>query len=170
MPFRFHKSLKILPGIRINFSKSGIGTSFGKAPYTYSIGPRGTRKTASIPGTGVSFVDQSRSGRKTSSGCCLTSIFGAIFTVIAALVTGFFNLLVWLTKLLVKISVEIYKFATATPQRSLASFSFVGLVLIFGLGTLSVNFVVNALKPTATPTFTLFQLLPRPARQYRLLL
>jgi uncharacterized protein DUF4236 len=29
MGFRFHRSLKILPGIRLNFGKRGISTSIG---------------------------------------------------------------------------------------------------------------------------------------------
>lgn len=59
MPSRFHRSFSLIPGIRINLSKSGLGASFGPRGLKYSIGPRGTRKTASIPGTGLSFIEQS---------------------------------------------------------------------------------------------------------------
>ena len=54
MSFRFRKSVKIAPGIRINLSKSGISTSIGKRGATVNISKRGTRVTAGIPGTGIS--------------------------------------------------------------------------------------------------------------------
>jgi len=68
MPFRFHKSIKILPGIRVNLSQSGVGFSEGIGPVHISEGPRGTRETASIPGTGLSFYEQQT--RKKKKGCC----------------------------------------------------------------------------------------------------
>lgn len=64
MPVRFHRSIKLLPGMRLNLSKSGLGASFGPRGLKYSVGPRGTRKTASIIGTGLSFIDQSGNSRK----------------------------------------------------------------------------------------------------------
>lgn len=54
MSFRFRKSVKIAPGIRVNFSKSGISTSIGKRGAIVNISKRGTRVTAGIPGTGIS--------------------------------------------------------------------------------------------------------------------
>ena len=38
--FRFRKSFKVAPGVRVNLSKSGIGTSFGVRGARYSVGPR----------------------------------------------------------------------------------------------------------------------------------
>lgn len=58
MGFRFHRSAKIFPGIRLNFSKSGLGLSFGVKGYRVSIGPAGIRRTVSLPGTGISHIDQ----------------------------------------------------------------------------------------------------------------
>ncbi len=54
MAWRFRKSFKLLPGVRVNVSKSGISTSIGAAPFTLNIGPRGAHATASLPGTGFS--------------------------------------------------------------------------------------------------------------------
>jgi hypothetical protein len=54
MSWRFRKSFKVLPGVRLNVSKSGITTSIGGAPFTINIGSRGVQGTASIPGTGAS--------------------------------------------------------------------------------------------------------------------
>lgn len=62
MGFRFRKSINAGP-LRFNFSKSGIGYSVGTKGlrYTKKAGG-GTRTTASIPGTGISYVKDS--GRK----------------------------------------------------------------------------------------------------------
>lgn len=68
MGFRFRKSVKAGP-FRINFSKSGIGYSFGGKGFrvTKKAGG-GTRTTASIPGTGISYVKDHGSGKKKASG------------------------------------------------------------------------------------------------------
>lgn len=55
MGFRFRKSFKILPGVRINLGKKGISTSIGPKGAKINIGPNGTRFTTSIPGTGISY-------------------------------------------------------------------------------------------------------------------
>lgn len=61
MGFRFRKSIN-LGGARINISKSGIGGSVGGKGYrvTKKAGG-GTRTTASIPGTGISYQKDSSS-------------------------------------------------------------------------------------------------------------
>lgn len=55
MGFRFRKSKKILPGVRLNFSKSGVGVRVGGKHAGISVGSKGTRMSASIPGTGISY-------------------------------------------------------------------------------------------------------------------
>lgn len=59
MGFRFRKSLRIAPGIRINLSKSGISTSLGGAGASINLSSRGTRHTVGLPGTGLSFSSMS---------------------------------------------------------------------------------------------------------------
>lgn len=51
---RFQKRIKILPGVRINLSKSGISTSLGRPGATVNIGAKGSKFTGGIPGTGLS--------------------------------------------------------------------------------------------------------------------
>lgn len=51
---RFYRSVKICKGVRLNFSKSGVGMSIGPKGAKISIGPRGTYLNTSIPGTGLS--------------------------------------------------------------------------------------------------------------------
>ena len=55
MGFRFRKSVKILPGVKLNLSKAGISTSVGKRGATVNFSKRGTRATVGIPGTGISY-------------------------------------------------------------------------------------------------------------------
>ena len=66
MGWRFRKSIDVFGLFRINFSKSGIGFSYGVPGYRVTKMANGrTRKTVSIPGTGVSHV--SESGKKKST-------------------------------------------------------------------------------------------------------
>lgn len=52
---RFRKSVKIMPGVRLNLSKSGVSTSIGGRGATVNVGKRGIRSTLSVPGTGLSW-------------------------------------------------------------------------------------------------------------------
>lgn len=55
MGWRFRKSFTVIPGLRLNLSKSGLSVSIGSAPFTLNVGPRGLMGTSSIPGTGISY-------------------------------------------------------------------------------------------------------------------
>jgi len=56
--FRFRKSFRIFPGIRINLSKTGIGASVGFKGFRLTKRADGkVQRTISLPGTGISFVD-----------------------------------------------------------------------------------------------------------------
>lgn len=53
MAWSFKRRIKIAPGVNINFSKSGIGTSIGPKGAKVSFGPKGTYLHTGIPGTGI---------------------------------------------------------------------------------------------------------------------
>lgn len=54
MGWRFRKSIKIAPGIKINLGKKGISSvSFGGRGAHINVGKRGTNLTTGIPGTGL---------------------------------------------------------------------------------------------------------------------
>ena len=55
--FRFRRSVKIAPGVRLNFSKSGVSTSIGTRGAHVTLGHGKVRKTVGIPGTGVSYTE-----------------------------------------------------------------------------------------------------------------
>jgi Protein of unknown function (DUF4236) len=57
---RFRRTFKIVPGLRLNLSKSGVSTSVGRRGAWFTLGPRGTRATVGVPGTGLSYTEQSR--------------------------------------------------------------------------------------------------------------
>lgn len=68
MGFRVRKSINLGGGFRINLSKSGVGYSWGTKGYRVTKTARGTtRRTYSIPGTGISWVDETV-GRGRSKG------------------------------------------------------------------------------------------------------
>jgi hypothetical protein len=54
MSWRFRRSFKVIPGVRINLSKTGLSASIGGGPFTLNVGPRGVHGTASLPGSGIS--------------------------------------------------------------------------------------------------------------------
>jgi hypothetical protein len=62
MGFRFRRSIKILPGIRLNFGKRGVSTSIGVRGAHVTFGKAGTRTTVGLPGSGISYthLDKSR--------------------------------------------------------------------------------------------------------------
>jgi hypothetical protein len=54
MRFGFRKSIKILPGVRVNVGRSGFSTTIGGRGASVNIGKRGTFLNAGVPGTGLS--------------------------------------------------------------------------------------------------------------------
>jgi len=64
MGFRFPKRISILPGVRINLSKSGVSTSLGPRGADVNIGKDGVTANAGIPGTGLSYRQKVGSGGK----------------------------------------------------------------------------------------------------------
>ena len=66
MGFRMRKSIKLMPGVRMTFSKSGIGYSAGVKGYRVTKRADGrVQRTVSAPGTGLSHVS-SVGGRRPS--------------------------------------------------------------------------------------------------------
>jgi hypothetical protein len=55
MPWRFHRILKIIPGVRVNVGKGGVSTSVGPRGADINIGRHGVTTNAGLPGTGLSW-------------------------------------------------------------------------------------------------------------------
>jgi len=56
MGFRFRRSIRILPGIRLNIGKRGVSTSIGVRGAHVTIGHGKVRTTVGLPGTGLSYT------------------------------------------------------------------------------------------------------------------
>lgn len=55
MGFRFRKSIKVLPGIRVHLTSKGVSSiSVGNKGARVNINKKGTRTTVSLPDTGLS--------------------------------------------------------------------------------------------------------------------
>jgi hypothetical protein len=52
---RFRKTFSVLPGVKINVSKTGVSTSLGGNGATVNVGTRSRTVTLGIPGTGLSY-------------------------------------------------------------------------------------------------------------------
>lgn len=57
MGFRFRRSVRLLPGIRLNFGTRGVSTSVGGRGFTLNFSKRGVRSTVGLPGTGISYSE-----------------------------------------------------------------------------------------------------------------
>ena len=54
MGLRFRRSVKIMPGVKMNFSTSGPSLTVGPKGFTTTFGKRGKYRNVGIPGTGIS--------------------------------------------------------------------------------------------------------------------
>jgi len=67
MGFRVRKSIKIMPGVRMTISPSGVSTSFGVRGARVTRGANGRiTRTVGIPGTGISHTETIRPARSSS--------------------------------------------------------------------------------------------------------
>jgi hypothetical protein len=55
MGFRFRRILSIIPGLRVNLSKSGASLSIGRPGATVNLNEQGARLTVGVPGSGMSY-------------------------------------------------------------------------------------------------------------------
>ena len=92
--FRFRRSFRLFPGVRLNLSRSGVSTSIGRRGLWFTSGPRGTRETVGIPGTGISYTEQQslsqekeapQLGGRTIGRLLLWAVFLAVALVVLAL-------------------------------------------------------------------------------------
>ncbi len=86
---RFQKRIKLLPGISINLSKSGISTSIGPRGAKVTVGNGKRRATVGIPGTGLSHsVVESTSTHASNHSIVATLIIGALLVLATLLLAG----------------------------------------------------------------------------------
>jgi hypothetical protein len=56
MGLRFYRRVRILPGVRVNISRSGPSLTVGVRGAHVTVGKRGVTRTIGLPGTGVCTV------------------------------------------------------------------------------------------------------------------
>jgi hypothetical protein len=66
MGLRFRRSVKIMPGVRLNFSARGMSTTIGPRGASINVGSRGTFMNLGLPGTGLSYRSRLTSGDRDS--------------------------------------------------------------------------------------------------------
>ncbi|MBM7573024.1 DUF4236 domain-containing protein [Aquibacillus albus] len=64
MGFRFRKSIKVAPRVRMNVGTKGISTSIGSKGARVNVSKRGLSTGSSIPGTGISYNQRIGSRKK----------------------------------------------------------------------------------------------------------
>jgi hypothetical protein len=78
MGFRFRRSIKLAPGLRINLSKSGVSTSIGGRGATVNVRGDRVRETVGIPGSGMSYSQQQRAGGNGAGVLLLLAIIAVL--------------------------------------------------------------------------------------------
>jgi tetratricopeptide (TPR) repeat protein len=67
MGFRARKSIKVVPGVRLNLSKTGVGMSFGGGPARYSVHSSGRETVSARTGVPGVYYQKSVSGSGSAS-------------------------------------------------------------------------------------------------------
>lgn len=67
MAFRFRRTLRLFPGLRLNLGKKSASLSFGIKGLKHTVGTRGTRSTVGLPGSGLSYSTESRTHEEAPS-------------------------------------------------------------------------------------------------------
>jgi hypothetical protein len=58
MAFRFRRSIRLAPGLRLNVGKRGVSVSAGVRGASISVGRRGVYGNVGVPGTGLSLRER----------------------------------------------------------------------------------------------------------------
>lgn len=100
MPFRFRRTFKILPGVKINVSKSGMSVTVGPKGYHLTFGKQGIRQTIDFPGEGLSHTSllfkgdddkpKERRGADDDNGAVGCFPFGCLLFLLITAVAGYF--------------------------------------------------------------------------------
>jgi hypothetical protein len=86
MGLRFRRRISILPGVRLNVSRSGVSTSIGRRGLWVTYGRGGRRTTVGLPGSGLSYTTETKTGSavptRSRAGWWWVLIVGGILAVV----------------------------------------------------------------------------------------
>ncbi len=68
MGLRFQKRLQVFPGVRLNFSRSGVSATIGVQGASVTVGRDGVHANAGLPGSGLSYRKKITGWGKASAG------------------------------------------------------------------------------------------------------
>lgn len=91
MGFNFRKSVKIMPGVKLNITKKGISSvSVGKNGARVNVGKKGTKTTVGIPGSGLSYSSYTPRNKKSlNTGSQQLSQERTSFSAVNLVIIGF---------------------------------------------------------------------------------
>ena len=120
MGFRFKRSMKIAPGVRLNFGKKSSSISLGTRGARYTINSNGKRtKSVGSPGTGVSYTSTSGSNRgrrrnappstnKKTGSCMMTLLYLLAAIAILGIAVALLSL-IWIPAIILLIVIPFIK-------------------------------------------------------------
>ena len=135
MGLYWRRSTKILPGVRINWSKSGPSISIGPKGAKVNVGKRGTYVSGGIPGTGLYYRQKVGRGSKSNGSSaggfyteCTNKYFGfskqgCLVSIVASVILSLLISSNFITAALVTIIAGVFWFFiirinSATPQQN----------------------------------------------------
>jgi hypothetical protein len=86
MAFRFRRSVRIFPGVRINLTRRGASLSAGVKGAHMTVSDRGTRTTIGVPGSGAFYTDYTPHGERAPLGKGQSKGGGSMGPLITAVV------------------------------------------------------------------------------------
>jgi hypothetical protein len=85
MGIRFQKRIKVLPGVTVNLSRSGVSTSLGPQGAKVTLGHGQRRTTVGLPGTGLSMTEVKRTEAHAGSAALPGVLVGVMLLVLVLL-------------------------------------------------------------------------------------
>ena len=81
MGWRFRRSIKLLPGVKLNIGKKSTSISIGGRGATVNFNKHGTKTTVGIPGTGLSYTNFEKKGERNGRQNAVSSISSTNYTI-----------------------------------------------------------------------------------------
>lgn len=83
MGFRFRRSIRLLPGVRVNLSRRGASLSVGRPGASVNVNERGVQTTVGLPGSGLSYSTSRARWGQLTGGSSLTVFIRAVIVLAA---------------------------------------------------------------------------------------
>lgn len=93
MGFRFRKSFRIVPGVKINLSKTGTSLSLGGRGASVNLGRKRARTTVGLPGTGLSYSEDAPYAAADEAGRAGSGLWKIALMIFAGLAFAGYHLL-----------------------------------------------------------------------------